>query len=188
MAKPKNPSALRDWLKAQAKHVTRIHFFLVGAFSVYILLSDAWDLITPTTIWWRWIVTAIMLVAMLLLWYAARRDRASSLYYKSIIYLVILTDIAFATFAIYTQRGMASRATILFTIPLLVSAVSLSRRALITTAALSAVAYFLAALKYYDSNPNEGYLAELYIEVGFYSVTLFILAAVLWSLIHPKKV
>lgn len=184
---PKKSNALLNWLQAQAKHLTRIHFFLVGAFCIYILLSDAWDLITPTAIWWRWIALAIMLTADLLFWYAARRDKAGNLYYKSIIYSIILLDIAFATFAVYTQRGMASRAAILFTLPLVVSSVLLSRRALITTAALSTVAYFLAVLKYYDSNPNEGYLAELYIEVGFYSAILFLLAALLWSLIHPKK-
>lgn len=180
-------NALRDWLKSQAKHVTRIHFFLVAAFCIYILLSDAWNVITPTALWWRWTVAAIMLAATLTFWYAARRNKASSLYYKLIIYLVVLCDIGFAAFAVYTQRGMASRAAILFAIPLVVSSILLNRRTLFITTTTIVLAYFLAALKYYDSNPNEGYLAELYTEVGFNSAVLFVLAALLWSLIHPKR-
>jgi heme/copper-type cytochrome/quinol oxidase subunit 4 len=91
-----------------------------------------------------------------------------------------------ASFNVYVQRGMASRAVALYAIPLVVSTVLMSRAALLTTAALCVAAYTTTAVSYFVLNFNEGYKIELYGEITSYSVYFVILAALLWVSIRHK--
>ena len=183
----KKTGAWLAWLQDQVIHVTRIHFFLAAVYMAYTIASDAWQLITPTVVLERWVVGVGLLSFNTIFWFLAHNKTTSTLYYRLILYGVILVDIGFAAFAIYNQRGMASRGIVLFALPLLVSAVLLSRRALLATAALSVAAYSMAAILYFVVHPNEGYHAELYIEVGFYCALFFVFVALLWTVIHPKR-
>jgi len=79
-------------------------------------------------------------------------------------------------------RGMASRAVLLFCLPIAMSAALRSKTALYGTAAVSAMAYSLAAIKYFMDYPSEGYKVELYGDVLFYSALFFVLAAMLSAL------
>lgn len=176
-----------DWLQTGAIRLTRIHFMFILAYAIYTVISDGTHLITPTAVLGRWTMNAILLAGTAIIWYLARNRITSSSYYRVLIYVLILLDISMATFNVYTQRGMASRAVMLFAIPIAVSAVLLSRSALFMTAALSTAAYSLAAVRYFVVNFNEGYKAELYSEVGFYSVCFFILAAILSVLVRFKN-
>jgi hypothetical protein len=82
---------------------------------------------------------------------------------------------------------MASRGVALFALPIVVSAITLSRSAIFATASLSVGAYSYAAIKYFTDNPSEGYKVELYGDVLFYSASFFILAAVLWALVRSVQ-
>ncbi len=159
----------------------------VGLYAIYTVAADATHLTTPHLVLQRWYMNAVLLIGVGIIWYLARNSVRNSNYYRVLVYSLILLDITMATFNIYTQRGMASRAVMLFGIPIVVSAVLLSRTALFLTATVSTAAYSLAAVKYFVDFFNEGYKAELYIEVAFYCACFFVLAAVLSTVIRFKN-
>lgn len=173
-------------LQLSLLRLTRIHFVFGAIFALYTIISDATKLASPTLVLQRWSVGVLLISVTVVIWYAARSTPAKPAYYKALLLLLVLLDIFIATFSVYTQRGMASRGVMLYAVPIAVSAVLLSRRALFATAALCMAGYVLAATRYFVVNPGEGYKAELYNEVGFYSAVFFVLAAALWVLIREK--
>lgn len=185
MAKKK--ITLSDWLQTGLIRLCRVHFVFIAAYMVYTIAADATHLITPQLVLQRWTMNASLLIGVGIIWYLARNKIQHANYYRGLIYVLILLDITMATFNIYTQRGMASRAVMLFSVPIVVSALLLSRTALFLTAMLCTAAYSLAAVKYFVDFFNEGYKAELYIEVGLYCAVFFILAAVLATLVRFKN-
>lgn len=174
---------LADWLQSSLVKTCRVHFSLIAILAVYTIASDATHLITPKVVLQRWEAIGILLIVTAIVWYAARNKTIKANYYRLLIYVLIATDLLFATFSIYTQRGMASRAIILFAIPIIVSSILLSRVAIFMTAAIATTGYSLAAIKYFVDFFNEGYKAELYIEVSFYCAIFFIIAALLSNLV-----
>lgn len=186
MAKQKKVT-INDWLQTGLIRVCRVHFMLIGLFAVYTIAADATGLTTSQLVLQRWTMNAILLVGVGTVWYLARNTVKNTNYYRALIYSIILLDIALATFNIYTQRGMASRAVILYSIALVVSALLLSRTALFFVAALCTATYALTAVRYFVDFFNEGYKAELYIEVGFYCAVFFIMAGILSVIIRFKN-
>jgi predicted neutral ceramidase superfamily lipid hydrolase len=175
-----------NWLQQDLVKVARIHFYYVFAFAATIAAFDAWRLIPADALRERWTLAAAMLVAVTLIWYAARNNVRSNAFYVALTYSLITVDILIAALSVYAQRGMASRAVALFAIPLIVAALLLSRSALFATAALCTAAYSLAAVRYFADNPSEGYKIELYGDIAFYSASFFIMAALLWAVIRHK--
>mgnify|MGYP007106197115 CR=1 FL=1 len=174
-------------LQASTVRLGRAHFVYVGAFALLTVLSDAWSLIVPEVVLQRWTVAAIMLVVVAVVWFLARDATRSAAMYRVLIYTLIVLDIAVATYLVYTQRGLASRAVVLFVIPLAVAATLASRAALFATAALCTAAYAFAGIRYFVVHPGESYKIELYAELGFYCVVFFIVAIVLWTAIRHKN-
>lgn len=185
MAK-KRAVTFSDWLQTGIIRTSRVHFYMLGVFAIYIVASDATKLITPELVYQRWLATGLLLVTVGAVWYLARATRKDSNYYRGLLYVLILADIGFAGFNVYTQRGMAARAVMLFAIPIILSGLLLSRVATYMVAILSTVAYVLAAIKYFTDFFNEGYKAELYIELAFYAATFFALAALISTIIRFK--
>ncbi len=178
----------RDWLRSGLVRIGRVHFLLLGAYAIYIIAADTTQLITPQLVLQRWIACGLLLVGVGIIWYTAHiSNSASSNFFRLLTYALILIDIVFIGFNVYTQRGMASRAVMLFAIPIAVATILLSRTALFLTAIVSTAAYVLAAMKYFADFFNEGYKAELYIEVGFYSASFFILAAIMSVFVRFTK-
>jgi hypothetical protein len=129
---------------------------------------------------------AIFTIGVTVVWLAAKQtDNKAKL--KFLIYSLISLDVAVASFGIYTQRGMASRAVMLYAIPLIVAGLLASRSALLATAVLCMVAYTTTALSYFVINFNEGFKIELYGEVGFYSILFFVIAHLLWSIMRNNR-
>lgn len=186
MAKKKTITFI-DWLQTGLIRTCRVHFVFIAVYAVYIIAADATKLIEPELVLQRWTMNAVMLTGVITVWYLARSSVKISSYYRILFAIVILLDIAMATFSVYSQRGMASRAVILFCIPIVVSALLLSRTALFLTATLCTAAYSLAAVRYFVDYFNEGYKAELYIEVLFYVATFFVLAGLLSVLVRFKN-
>lgn len=176
-----------NWLQTGLIRLCRIHFVLIGLYVIYTIASDATRLVTPEVVLQRWTLIALLLTGVSIVWYLARNKVNNSNYYRALTYCLIVCDIAVATFGIYTQRGMASRAVILFAIPIVVSAILLSRAAIFLTATLCMAAYSLSAVKYFVDYFNEGSKAELYIEVGLYCGVFFVLAAILSVLVRFKS-
>src|SRR5437868_3139262 len=142
----------QSWLHANVLRLSRLHFIYVGVFVIQTAIYDAWNLITPTAVMNRWIMTGILLCVTAIVWYLAHNTVTSTLGAKLLVFLLIFTDIAAASFNVYTQRGMASRAVMLYTVPIIVSAVLLSRAAIFATACLCAAAYVATAVSYFVLN------------------------------------
>lgn len=174
-------------LRLSTIRVSRIHFLYVAAIAIQVLLYDVWKLITPQVLMQRWLVATVLLVATSAVWFTAKSKPQTNAVYRRLIIGLALVDVFVATFAIYTQRGMASRAVFLYVIPIVTVAVLKSRSAILAMTAICVAAYTSAALSYFVLNFNEGYKIELYGEVGFYSIGMFIVAFLVWTAIRPHR-
>lgn len=186
MSSKKQELTFAGWLQTGIIRACRVHFYIIGVYAIYIIASDATHLITPTVVYQRWLAAGLLLATTAIVWYFSRAANKNTNFYRTLLYALILADIAFASFNVYTQRGMASRAVFLFAVPIMVSALLLSRTATLMTATLATAAYVLVAVKYFVDFFNEGYKAELYIEVGFYAACFYALASLIGVIIRFK--
>ncbi len=178
--------SIPSWLQNALIRISKIHFWLIAGYAVYIIASDATALTTRDLVWQRWAMAGTMLIITTIVWFLARGETSNTNYYRLLIVLLVLTDIGLATFNVYTERGMASRGVALYALPIIISAVLLNRSAVFGTAALSTAAYTLACTRYFFVNFNEGYKAELYITLAFSSLLFFVLAASLYVVMREK--
>ncbi|PID32372.1 hypothetical protein CR970_00750 [Candidatus Saccharibacteria bacterium] len=184
MAKSKQTVSFVDWLRTGLRKVALAHFVLLAAYAIQTIVLDAWDIVVPEVIMKRWLSAAALLVVASAVWYIAH-NRTEPLYrLRLYTFAVVIADIIFAAYNVYIQRGVASKYVALFAIPLIVSALLLSRAALYLTAFLSTAAYVAATVLYFTHYFNEAYKTELYAEVGFYCAGFFVLAMVLGGLIR----
>lgn len=184
MAKKQNNVTYADWLRVSIQRVAVTNFILLIGYCIQIMALDAWHVIVPEIVLQRWLAVSITLSMVAVMWYLAHNRNNSIATFKRILFGIILSDIAFAAFNIYVQRGMSSRAIFLFAIPIIISAVLLNRAAIYATAIISAAAYIGTAVAYFVLNFNEGYKAELYGEIGFYALALIALAGLLSTLVR----
>lgn len=168
-----------DWLRVSLLRITRLHFLLAVFFGVQLFVYDASKLLTADAVMRRWIVIAIFLAGNAGIWYLAHNKQNDIATFKRLIFGLIALDIFVASFAIYSQRGMASRGVMLYALPIVVSSILLSPSAIFTTAIISAASYIATAVSYFVLNFNEGYKVELYGEVFFYSACFILLAGLL---------
>lgn len=176
---------MRSSTRPALVRVSKIHVFIAAAFAAQLIIYDAGKLITPDVVLKRWVSIGLLATVSAIVWFLARTKDEPKLANK-LVYGLILTDIIIACFNVYTQRGMASRAVILFVIPIITAAV-LKRKGLIyLTAVLSAVSYIVTAVAYFVLNFNEGYKLELYGEILFYSTIILTVAGLTWSVTRTK--
>ncbi len=176
-----------DHLRTSTIRVSKFHFAYVLLFFAQTVVYHASKVITPELLLKRWVAGAGLLAITVLVWLVARHRSATASGYQLAIGALILADIAFAAFNVYTQRGYASKSVLLFLVPIVVATALVNRSALVATAILAAAAYSTTAISYFVLNFNEGYMAELYGEVGFYSALLLISAGLLWTTMHKHK-
>ena len=185
MAQTQKPTvAFTDWIRISLIRASRAHFALVAAYIIVIIAYDASRVITPEAVMQRWIAAASLLVITAGVWHLAHNQKNDVPSLKRLLLLLISADLAMAAFNVYTQRGMASRAVLLFLIPIILSAILLNRSAIFATATISAAVYAVTAVMYFTLNFNEGYKAELYGEIGFYSAVFFVTAMLLSTLVR----
>lgn len=173
-----------EWLRVSLLRASRAHFLLLAAYAVVIIAFDATHVLTPYAVMERWIAAAGLLAIVAGTWYLTHNKNNDIPTLKRLLFALIATDLAFASFNVYTQRGMASRAVLLFLIPIIVSALLLNRAAIFAVAAASAAVYIVTTVAYFTLNFNEGYKAELYGEVGFYCAVFFVSAGLLAALVR----
>ncbi len=150
------------------------------------MIYDAWQLIAPTAVLQRWVAILSLLAAVTAIWYLAHGNRDNS-YARRLVFYLALSDIAFASFAVYNQRGMASRAVALFVLPILVITSLRNRAAILAMSIFCSAAYIGAAVSYFVFHFNEGYKIELYGEVGFYCLVFITIGALLAALTTADK-
>jgi hypothetical protein len=174
-------------LKLRIVRVCRMHFYIALALAVQIMVYDAWKLIQPQAVLERWLAVAVLFIGATAAWLLARSPSKKALFYKRIIAALVIIDVLAASALVYQTRGMASRAVLLYVIPIAVAGILRSRVALVGAAFLSVAAYTTTAVAYFVINFNEGYKVELYGEVGFYSAFLVLFSLTIWALLNPAK-
>lgn len=174
-----------DNLKITFNRVAIVHFVYAGLLVSQVIIYDAAKLITPEAVLRRWQAIALLLVTITAVWYLAKSKHIYTLGYTLLTGVLVLADILLASFYVYDQRGMASRAVLLYLVPIAAVAILRSKSALFATAALAVTAYTTAAITYFVVNFNEGYKIELYGELGFYSAIFFVVASLLWAAVRP---
>lgn len=172
-------------IRANFVRACKVHVFIGIAFIAQVIAYDASKLITPEVVLKRWVVAALLILVASVCWYLARLSDSPRRIHN-LAWVLILTDMAVASFSVYTQRGMASRAVLLFIIPILVAATLQRKGAIYLTAIIAAVTYIVTAIAYFTLNFNEGYKIELYGEIFFYSAMLFTVASISWALVRSK--
>lgn len=177
-----------NWLKESLIKVSKLQLVFVVLYIAQIIAYDAAKLITPETVLNRWYAAAGLTVVATLVWYVVKTKTTSISQDRLLVWLLIIANILFATYNVYAQRGMASKAIVFFFIPVIISAVLLSRAALFSTAILCIAAYTTAAVAYFVNYFNEGYKIELYGEILFYSSTLILVSALTWIIVKNKPI
>lgn len=176
-----------DHLHAATLRVTRFQFVYVLLFVVQTIVFHASKVITPELLLKRWYAAAGLAVVTTAVWLLARTKHTAGSIYHWAIGSLIVADIAFAAFNVYTQRGYASKSVFLFVIPIVLASVLISRSALFATALLAIIAYSTTVIAYFVRNFNEGYMSEMYAEIGFYSGLFIVIAGLLWATMHKHK-
>lgn len=180
MAKTKKQNVtFSDWLRVGLQRIAVIHFILLAAYAIQIIVMDAWHVIVPQIVMQRWIAASALLAVVAGIWYLAHNRNNDVATYKRLLFMLVLADIGIASFNVYIQRGMASKAVILYTLAIACVTLLLNRAALYATAALSSAAYIVSTVCYFVLHFNEGYKTELYSEVAFYCAVFFVLAGIL---------
>ncbi len=182
LTKTKEPSLVSGLL-----FFSKAHFVLIAGFIAQTIIYDASKLITPEIVLERWFIISGLLIINGLIWYVCKSKAGNSLVYKSLLSLMVISDILVASYFVYGTRGMASKAVMLYVIPLMISGLTRSRSAIFTTAILSIAAYSLTAISYFVINFNEGYKVELYGEIGFYSFLMLVFAGLLTKLLKSHE-
>jgi len=159
----------------------KIGFIYVAAYMASIIAIDAWDLITDEAVRYRWFAAIMLLVVNLGVWYSIKIN-GTKRHQDMLIMALVLAQVLFASLNVYWERGMASNATALFIIPIITAAVLANRKYLYTTAAFASVIYSTTVYRYFYDNYGEGYLVQLWVSIGFFSV-IFMLTAGLISVV-----
>src|SRR4051812_23131393 len=94
-----------EHLHAATLRVTKFHFAYVLLFVAQTVVFHASKVITPELLSRRWIAVSSLAAITALVWVLARGRSTSKNIYYSAIGLLVLADIAFAAFNVYTQRG-----------------------------------------------------------------------------------
>lgn len=172
MAKTKNITDTRFVLL----RVARVHFLYILAYMFSIIIFDSWNLLSHEAVIQRWTMSGALLVINTIIWYLCKSKVKNDNFYKILLIILLAADIIFASFNIYWQRGVASKSVMLFVVPIVSAAMVKSRSLLLATTAIAAAAYSISAVRYFFDNYGQGYRIELYGEIVFYSLLMFVLA------------
>jgi hypothetical protein len=175
------------WLQTTAVRLTRIHFFYAACFLLSVIIFDTWNLYTHQATMQLWTAGGLLLAVNVILWFLARLKSDNYWFYVGVAMALIVVDIIFASYIVWWQRGLYSKAIMLYTIPIVSAAALRSRSILLTTTTLSAAAYSTISVRYFFTNYGLGYRVELWATVGFFSAMLFVLAIILEIIIRPTQ-
>ncbi|MBX4201881.1 hypothetical protein KW803_03245 [Candidatus Saccharibacteria bacterium] len=183
----KKTKASNNWLQTTAVRVSRIHFIYILAFLLSIVVFDTWNLYTHEAVSQLWTAGGILLIFNVLIWFVSRLKLSNYWYYIGFMLALIVADIIFASYIVWWQRGLYSKAIMLYTVPIITAATMRSRSILLAVTTLSVAAYSITSVRFFFKNYGLGYRVELWGTVGFYSAILFVLALLLMVVIRPTE-
>src|SRR6478735_6430280 len=109
----KKSLSANNWLQTTAVRLTRVHFFYAGAFLLSVIIFDTWNLYTHDAVSQLWTAGGILLAINVILWFCARLKFSNYWLYVAIVVALLVADIAFASYIVYWQRGLYSKAVML---------------------------------------------------------------------------
>src|SRR3546814_13701790 len=74
---------ISDWSSDVCSSDLKVHFIFVLAFLGQTIVYDAWELVAPNAVLYRWIMTAGLLVVTTFVWYLAKNNVRSTAVYKT---------------------------------------------------------------------------------------------------------
>jgi hypothetical protein len=181
----KKSTSAANWLQTTAVRVTRVHFVYAAAFLLSVIIFDTWNLYTHDAVSQLWTAGGILLAVNVILWFAARLKFSNYWLYVAIVLALILADISFASYIVWWQRGLYSKAVMLYTIPIIAAATMRSRSILLAATTLSAAAYSTISVRYFFNHYGMGYRVELWGTIGFFSAMMFVMALLLMIIVSP---
>jgi len=173
-------------LQNAVQKMTRVHFAFVGLYLLSIIIFDSWNLIPHEGVVWRWQAASVLLVINAVCWYVSRTTFSSKQVYKFAAFTLIIAGAIFAAFNVYWERGMVSPMVIMFTVPIVHSAVLHSRRAIWSAATVCLATYSFSVVKYFHMHYGEGLKVELYGRLALSAGIFYILALLLTIIIKPQ--
>lgn len=159
--------------------ITRVHFLYILAYVASIIIFDSWNLLSHEAVAQRWTAAGALMIVNIVAWYLCRAKLKSEAFYKGVLIVLLLCDIAFAAINVYWTRGMASKYAVLFLVPIISAGLARSRSLLTAVTALSAATYSMTIARYFYDNYGQGVKAELYGEIVFFSALFFIVAGLM---------
>lgn len=172
--------------KQKTLTVLKISMVYIVAYMLSIIVMDAWNVTTEDATNWRWVASSLLLVVNLGVWWSVKIN--GTIKHQTMLVLsLILAQLLFAGINIYWQRGMASVSAVMFAVPILISGVLADRKLLYLTAGASALMYSSMVYKYFYDFYGEGYLAQMWVTLGFFSVLFMIVAWLLDTVLDLKK-
>jgi signal transduction histidine kinase len=123
----------------------------------------------------------IGLAVNFILWILTKPKNKPLLYYQLIAAAQLLLDITLAAGVVYLQDGLASRATVLFAVPLVGAGLLFTRGFSYVTALLCGAFYTLALIAYQHNYPNAYSLHNVTLPAVFYTTVFLIIAVVVNS-------
>ena len=156
--------------------ITRVHFVYIMVYIFTVIIFDSWNLISHGDVTKRWTAAGSLMIVNTIIWYLCRAKIKNDKLYKVLLVVLIACDVLFAAVNVYWQRGMSAKTVMLFAIPIISAGLARSRSLLLATTGVSAAAYSIAAVRYFNDNYGQGYKVELYGEVFFYSGIMLIIA------------
>ena len=166
--------------------ISRTLLFFVSFFALSTVIFDSGNLITRELVIERWVLTSILLAAIIASWSVAALTRYGTAH-KIFIAITAAELLLFAGFVTYWERGMASTSTILYVLPILVIATLRNRHILLGTTALAAGVYALSAVLYFNTYFNEGYRIQLWGTLFQQVSTLFVTAWLIMTLTGLRR-
>jgi hypothetical protein len=183
----KKTKSANGWLQTTTVRITRFHFIYVVAFLAQTIIFDTWNLYTHQAVSQLWTAGGLLLAFNVIVWFLARMKMANSSYYVCLLLALIAVDIIFASYIVWWQRGLYSKAVMLYLVPIISAAATRSRSILLTTTTLSVAAYTTISVRYFFQNYGLGYRVELWGTIGFFSAVLFVPTFLLLVIIRPTE-
>jgi signal transduction histidine kinase len=122
--------------------------------------------------------TIVALFCNGLLWLATLPTYSRIIYFQIIAFCQILLELTLASWIVYSQGGLASRTTVLYAIPILITGVLFRGWYAYVAAIFSAIAYGTALTAVYFVGNTELPLMDITVPIIFYASVFMVLAAV----------
>ncbi len=169
----------RSELRIRNKWMVRVRWYYISLLPAIAIASTLLISSDKTPARQYAIVALTGLALNALLWLATTRRQGSTNYYRATAALQVMLDLSLASFVVYSQKGLMSRATLLYAIPILAAGMLFLKGFAYVAAVMSALAYGATLLIYMNLHPGSYALHDAMVPIVFYGSVFVVLAAII---------